>query len=361
MFTATAVGPTLEELRPFKATRGPEFPVHPDLGQRLLDHDPGSTGDADAVVAHALAVCSAYSYASVVELGRVPNTLARMMARIGLPSNRVLMVADRIDAAFIVASGFLVQSDDGSSAILAYRGTEPFNVANWMTDADLHNSPVTIEVGGTEHGVHPGFYRNLRAIRSPLMEGLGQALAGRSIIDGSPLPHRLESLHLTGHSLGAAMAALTGVLLLEDPDYSELGALLRSCYGFGAPMAGSAGLADAMAASGHDQRFLRFRYRNDVVTGLPPRGLGDYAHFGPEYAVAPGGGYRRMDRTQRQSSFFAIPIAPLQFIAHRLPLLRCLPFPYSLDDHLPLNYVDWLAPAESVSEFGDYPARFAPG
>ena len=362
MFTATAVGPSLEALRPLKpasprSRSEGDFPVHPQLLDRLLSHDPGADGEADPVVAHALAVCSGYAYASVVGFGDEPDTLARMMARLGLPGNRVLMVAERIDAAFVVASGFVVQSADGRAAILAYRGTEPFNVANWMTDADLGNGPVTIEVGDLEYSVHPGFYRNVRSIRSPLIEALHRARQGLSIIDGTPVDHPLQALHLTGHSLGAAMAALQGILLLEDPAYAGLGGLLRSCYGFGQPMVAPRSLADSMEATGLAMRFLRFIYRNDVVPGLPPRGLGDFAHFGPQYEVSADGGYRRSSRVQRQSSFFAIPLAPLQFLCGRLPLLRRIPFPYSLDDHLPLHYIDWLAPQGMGSEYGDYPAR----
>lgn len=365
MFIASATGPSLEELRPLKqavarqAEDGEAFPVYPDLARRLIHHDPGETGDADPTVAHALAVCAAYAYAEVVSLGRTPDTLARMMTRLGLPRNRVLMVAERIDAAFVVASGYLVQSEDGSVVILAYRGTEPFNVANWLTDADLNNGPVTVRVGGGDFSVHPGFYRNVRSIRSPLIEGLDRARQGLSIIDGSPVAQPMQALHLTGHSLGAAMAALQGLLLLNDPAYAGLGSALRSVYGFGQPMVGTESLADTMTASGQASRFQRFIYRRDVVPPMPPIGLGDYAHFGPQYEVASGGGYRRVARTQRQATFFAVPIAGMQFISHRLPILRHVPFLYSLDDHLPLNYVEWLAPADHVSEYGDYAARMA--
>ncbi len=360
MFVATATGPTFDQLRPLKPAVTAEsedrgaFPVHPDLLDRLLRHDPGADGQADPVVAHALSVCAAYAYASVVGFGDEPDTLARMMARLGMPGNRVLMVAERIDAAFVVASGFLIQSADGRAVILAYRGTEPFNVANWMTDADINNGPVTIEVGGLDYSVHPGFYRNVRAVRSPLIAALHRAHQGRSIIDGSPVAEPMAALHLTGHSLGAAMAVLQGLLLLEDPAYRELAAVLRSCYGFGQPMIGPKSLADTLTVSGQEQRFLRFIYHKDVVPGLPPRGLGDYAHFGPQYEVASEGGYRRVERYQRQSSFLAIPLAPVQFVSNRLPLLRRIPFPYSLDDHLPLNYVEWLAPEGQASEYGDY-------
>ncbi len=364
MFIASAVGPTLEDLRPLKeAETGPlsneRFPVHPDLPERLVSHDPSRDGLADPTVAHALAVISAYAYAEVVALGGIPDTLARMVSRLGLPGSRVLMVAERIDAAFVVSSGFLVQSSDGRAVILAYRGTEPFNVASWMTDADLNNAPVTVTVGGEGFPVHPGFYRNVRSIRSPLIEGLDRARRGLSIIDGTPVGNPMVALHLTGHSLGAAMATLQAVLLQNDPSYARLAACLRSVYGFGQPMVGGRALADAVSAAGQAARYQRFVYRRDVVPALPPIGLGDYAHFGSQYEVDPGGGYRRSQRPVRRAPFAAIPIAAMQFVSHRLPLLRHLPFPYSIDDHLPLNYVDWLAPEGCASEYGGYPVMAA--
>ena len=360
MFVSSAIGPTLEELRPLKAAaagplQGERFPVHPLLLERLLEHDPGEDGEADPTVAHALAVIAAYAYAEVVGFGGVPNTLARMVSRLGLPGNRVLMVAEQIDAAFVVSSGFLIQSGDGRAVVLAYRGTEPFNVANWMTDADLRNGPVTVRVGGEDFPVHPGFYRNLRSIRSPLIEALDRARQGLSIIDGEPVENPMEALHVTGHSLGAAMGTLQTVLLQNDPSYAPLATSLRSNYGYGQPMVGGTAMAEAMTSSGRANRYQRFIYRRDVVPALPPRGLGDYAHFGPQYEVARHGGYRRVDRPDQQAPFAAIPIAAMQFISHRLPVLRHLPFLYSLDDHLPLNYVDWLAPEGCASEYGGYP------
>jgi hypothetical protein len=363
MFIAWAVGPTLEELRPLKppvvaqGSTGGQFPLYPELEPLLLAHDPGGDGQADPTVAHLLAVAATYAYAEVVGLGGTPDTLARMMARLGMPANRTLMVAERIDAAFVVASGFVVQSADGRVVLLCYRGTEPFNVANWMTDADLHNAPVNIRVGGREFPVHPGFYRNVRAVRSPLIEALDRARQGLSIIDGSPLPNPMEALHLAGHSLGAAMAGLQALLLLNDPAYEGIAVSLRSVYQYGAPMFGGRPLAGQLTDDGTANRFQRFVYRNDTVPPLPPIGLGDYAHFGPEYRVARGGGYERAARPTGQATFFAIPIAATQFVTERLPIVRRLPFPFSIDDHLPVNYINWLSPPGLGSEYGDYPAR----
>lgn len=363
MFTASARGPSLEELRPEKPTVGRDpqgdwtFPVHPKLVQTLVDHDPGradARSEPDPTVAHSLAACAAYAYAEVAGFGDEPNTVARMMARLGMPENRTLMIAERNDAAFVASSGFLVQSEDGRVVILAYRGTEPFNVTSWMTDADLHNGPLPIEINGKCFEVHPGFYRNVRATRSPLIEALHLARNGRSVIDGSPVANPMQALHITGHSLGAAMSSLMALLLLNDPDYSELAGLTRSVYAFGQPMIGPESLAKEVEAFGQADRFLRFVYRNDVVPKLPPRGLGDYAHFGPEYVVAHDG-YRLARRSTGQAPFCALAAAPVAFIAQRLPILHLLPVPYSLDNHLPLNYVTWLTPPGTSTEYGDYP------
>ncbi|GGZ02312.1 lipase family protein [Streptomyces poonensis] len=46
-------------------------------------------------------------------------------------------------------------------------------------------------------------------------------------------------------------------------------------------------------------------------------------------------------------------VAPLAFFATRLALTRTIPFRYSFDDHGPSHYVNALAPAGVLSEFGD--------
>lgn len=358
----SALGPSLSELRPLKSPQeldsSNRFPVYPDLARRLAE----DTGEPDPQLAHALAVCANYAYASVAGFCDGPDTLARMMARMGLPSNRTLMVADRVEVSFIVSSGFVIQSEDGRSAILCYRGTEPFSIANWLTDADLESEQVTINVGGKRMDVHPGFYRNVRATRSPLVAALDRAVRGRSILDESvKVPARLESLHICGHSLGGAMAAILGLLILNDPAYEELRARLRTVYTYGQPMVGAPSLAEQVAAAGQDDRFLRFVFDRDVVPHLPPWGLGRYRHFGQEFrpsrhTTQPGQIEWRESTDSRQAPFLSIAMAPIEFLSRSLPLARHLWFPYSLSDHLPLNYVEWLAPDGVASEYGDYAA-----
>ena len=357
MLIAHATGPTLADLRPLKPERAAgTFPVHPDLSNLLADP---ATEQPDRQIAHSLAVASTYAYAQVAGFCEEPDTLARMMARTGLPGNRTLLVADRVDASFIVASGYVVQSDDGRSAMVVFRGTEPFNLANWLTDADIHSEQVTISVGGRMLTVHPGFYRNLRAIRSPLIAALDRARRGRSILsEDEAVEHPLQSLYIAGHSLGGAMASLLGLLVLNDPSYAELREVLRGVYTYGAPMVGDPELAEAVAAEGQGEMFLRFAYGRDVVPHLPPWGLGRYRHFGREFR--PGGDcWVESGRPIGQAPFFSIPMAPVEFLSRSLPIVRHLWFPYSLSDHLPVNYLEWLAPEWMASEYGDYGSHTA--
>ncbi|MCH9816246.1 MAG: lipase family protein [Actinomycetia bacterium] len=359
MLVASAIGPSLHDLRPLKPDTVPgdepgRFPVYPDL----VDQMATAGQAADPEIAHALSVCANYAYASVAGFCTEPDTLARMMARMGMPSNSTLMVADRVDVSFIVSNGFVIQSEDGRVAILCYRGTEPFNPANWLTDADLESEQVTIQVGQHQLTVHPGFYRNVRATRSPLIAALDRACRGRSVVDeDTTVPNRLEALYVTGHSLGGAMAAIMGLLMLNDPAYAELAQRLRAVYTYGAPMIGSPDLAQEVATADQAQYFSRFVYRRDVVPHLPPWGLGRYRHFGQEYRPGRNDhGWIAASGNSLQGPFSSVAMAPVEFISRTIPLARYLWFPYSLSDHLPLNYVSWLAPPGVASEYGDYAA-----
>src|SRR5207248_397863 len=133
--------------------------------------------------------------------------------------------------------------------------------------------------------VHGGFYRNVRATRYEVVGALQRALNGEPVTgEGNRLSHPLEALYITGHSLGAAMAGLMAVMLVTEPAYAEIAAKLRAVYTFGQPMIGSPELAQACDAHPFlGTNVLRYIYRRDVVTHLPPKDSGAFAHFGPEY------------------------------------------------------------------------------
>lgn len=379
MLIRSSVGPTLEHSQPGQR----DWPIYPCLQAHLLTQ-PGdvcagcgeAVGDPDRKIAHALAVITAYAYAKVDASMPEPETVARMAGHLGLEGNSTVCVQEQIDTSFILATGFLITSADGEVAILCYRGTEPYNLANWMTDADIDSEVRTLNINGQEFPVHPGFYRNMRAIDLPLLKMLRTGIQA----------DQLKALYVTGHSLGGAMAAMNGLLLLNDPTRQSVMGRLRAVYTYGQPMVGGGPLADQMARSGHDQRFHRFIYGKDAVPWAPPEGAGEarYQHFGRSYHLDEASGRHWKEHgqlppevavTQTSMRKFAeafvtlftakVPlvhgsIGRVDRLVHRLPgEIIDIRGDLSMGDHLPLRYVRALADPDSLSEFGEYPVLAA--
>jgi hypothetical protein len=349
MLLEDRIGPTLSALRPLKPAQTESFPVHQDLVEHLL----AVSAHPDDTVAHVLGVCAAYAYAD-------PDTVAMMVARLGLPESHVRQVALYVDPMFISSTAYLVQSADGRVVVLAYRGTEPTRVINWLTDADLHPDRIAIPLGSHEslYEVHGGFYRNVRATRYLLVAALQRALEGRSIDAGrDERLQPLEALYVTGHSLGGAMAALMGVMLATQPAYAPLAEVLRGIYTYGQPMIGPRRLARACDQHPFLGRHtVRYVYQRDVVAFLPPRDTGDFEHFGQERQYLGSWPWQVNARPVKQMGFTAqLAEVPLSFLAHRFAATRRLPFRYRLDDHLPHHYVAALTPPGTPNEYGDDP------
>jgi hypothetical protein len=345
------VAPSYSELRPLRTELlTSTFPVYRGLVDRLVT----ATDHPNAVVAHVLSTCSGYAYSDA-------HTVAMIMSRLGLEDNRCLMVDQSVDAMFIRSTAFVVQSRCGRVVIVGYRGTEPENGINWLTDADISPEKVSFGFPGTPGSffVHGGFYRNVRATRYEVVHALARALQGKSVLrhtqQDTPVEYPLEALYFTGHSLGGAMAALLGVMLATDPDYAALEKRLKGVYTYGQPMIGDAALASACDQHpSTGARPLRYVYAHDVVPSLPPRAAGDFAHFGPERHFDPAGGTWSMRAaTQQLPSLLELSGAALAFVAKQLKPLRKLPLPYSIDDHLPQHYISALTPQGVRSEFGD--------
>ncbi|MBO1330884.1 hypothetical protein [Streptomyces sp. VRA16 Mangrove soil] len=417
MRDTTEHGPGFADLRPLKEPTvlepdGRGFPVYADLPDRLLE-DKGHP-DPDGILPHVLATLSAYAYAGF-DQGGDAQTVAMMATRLGLEKTRCRVFEQRVDALYIASAAYLVQDRDRRIAILCYRGTQPEDIISILTDADVRPDTLRVDLGDAEpYQVHAGFYRNMRATRYLVLEALERAVRGESI-DPEERGERsdgLEALYITGHSLGAAMAALMAVTLVHEPRYAHIARCLRAVYTFGQPMIGGPALAAACerATDGHGNhvlrdRLLRYIYDRDVVPALPPRPVGPYAPFGREFhyrrtrhgldaaftaaadaavdAVSLPGDLltgtspllrlRRMAAIPRRAAGHgwierrdpALPypqmdslaglavVAPLAFFAARLALTRSLPFKYSFEDHGPGHYVNALAPQGVLSEFGD--------
>lgn len=356
-----ARGPGYAELRPLHpSATSPTFPVYDGPAERLL-----SATDPDDMVRHVLAVCAGYAYSD-------QTTVATMMARLGLAASRLVMVREVVDAMFICSSAYVIQSDGGRVVILCYRGTEPANLINWLTNLDVDPDQVRYdldsETGDESYRVHAGFYRNVRATRYAVIDLLNLASQGRSIIPGdNARVGRMEALYITGHSLGAAMAAMMTVMLHAKEIYAPIAAKLKATYTYGQPMIGTGPFAAACSRATFggtttplSSALFRYVYADDVVPQLPPRNSGSFAHFGTEFRCSRIGSSRsgqptwpRQAKPMGQTNLLGVAIGGLALMTRQLTRLRGLPLHQSIVDHGPQNYVAALTPPEVRTEFGD--------
>lgn len=140
--------------------------------------------------------------------------------------------------------------------LVAFRGTEPKKLQDWLADAN------TMLIDGPFGGrVHAGFHLALASVWPALLDTLRE------------LPRNGQSLWFTGHSLGAALAALAVARLRDEFDQP-----VHGLYTFGQPRIG-----DRTFERAYDQdngsRSFRFVNNNDVVTRVPMRAMG-FSHIG---------------------------------------------------------------------------------
>lgn len=344
------LAPSYAHLRPFKQGRSKSFPVYRDLVKTLVSTET----HPDGRIAHVMAVCSAYAYSDI-------ETVATMMARLGLEENHCMMIEEYVDAMFITSTSFLIQSRDGRVVVLCYRGTPATSLITWLTDANLE--PTRIEMpspsGSSSGEVHGGFYRNVRSTRYEILNALGRAMNGESVRPHSEekLESPLEALYITGHSLGGASAAMLALMLVVEPDYKPVLDTLKAVYTYGGPMIAGRELAEACDQRPFlHERVIRYVYANDVVPQLPPRESGPFAHFGDGYQYklkGDGGSWQHNHAPRKQlRNLLEIPAAPLTLFTGDLKLTRRLQLHASLRDHLPQYYIDALTPQGVHSEFG---------
>ncbi|HEV2436492.1 MAG TPA: lipase family protein [Verrucomicrobiae bacterium] len=136
---------------------------------------------------------------------------------------------------------------------VAFRGTQPDKLADWLVDAEIIQKPWRNFFGGPDLGrVHHGFVRNT----SFVWEQLSQFVAGVRTIK--------QSLWITGHSLGGAMALIAAAAFV----FSEHQAV-NGLYTLGQPRTGNCAFA---AHCNRQLRTVTFRVVNDrdIVPHVPP-------------------------------------------------------------------------------------------
>lgn len=137
----------------------------------------------------------------------------------------------------------------GPAVVVAFRGTTS-SLADWLADLTLWSTPKSYGQ------VHAGFAGAYAAIAARL---------GAAIETLDPAP---ALIHLTGHSLGGAVATIAACELRARFPIADV-------YSFGQPRVGDA--MTRMVVERHfADRFHRFVFDGDLVTRLPP----GYVHVG---------------------------------------------------------------------------------
>jgi triacylglycerol lipase len=158
----------------------------------------------------------------------------------------------------IDTQGFVWGNEE--AIIVAFRGTEPANMRDWMADIDIapvnfnYLFPSAPDIGH----VHNGFGHAFRDVAAEIFRTVAL------------FQTKGQSLWFTGHSLGGALAVIaTAVCLFDNSTRLPVNGL----YTYGQPRVG-----DSIFVGNFEQRFKRktFRFVNDadIVTRIPPRSLG---------------------------------------------------------------------------------------
>jgi len=184
--------------------------------------------------------------------------------------------------------GYVGWDLDRARAIVAFRGTEPSSLENWLSNLDAAHAVWAVGDGPTRETlrVHAGFLDAYEAVRDDIFAALARVAARRHpAANGGPLP-----VAVTGHSLGGALATLAAYELQKYGfDYgdgpSDGAAEIVGAWTFGSPRVGDAAFAetygDALA-----EATWRITHAHDVVPSVPVRLMG-YHHVPTEvfYAV----------------------------------------------------------------------------
>ncbi len=134
---------------------------------------------------------------------------------------------------------------DKEKIIISFRGTEPKKLKDWVTDAKVRKT------SGPYGDVHRGFAKALSHVWTDIEDTIDE------VRDNN------QSIWLTGHSLGAALATLATGLIQTN----EQALTVSGLYTFGSPRVGSHYFAKQF--NWDNRNVFRFVNNNDVVTRVP--------------------------------------------------------------------------------------------
>jgi triacylglycerol lipase len=190
----------------------------------------------------------ALAYASQLAYGPDPNTITKQATAWGFDPKQVTV----IDPGNSVLQAVILGGQN--AVVLAFRGTRSDQMSDWLQDAEIAQVSFNSLYGGPDVGlVHNGF-------GSLLKDGWDDIYAA---VDG--FQQNGQTLWVTGHSLGGALAVVASAALTfakREP--------VNGLYTFGQPRVG-----DPIFCSRCDSNIggtmFRFVNNEDIVTRVPPR------------------------------------------------------------------------------------------
>ncbi|KAJ7908195.1 alpha/beta-hydrolase [Mycena leptocephala] len=129
---------------------------------------------------------------------------------------------------------FIAHDADDQSLVVAHEGTDPTKLLSILNDAQFGlvalNASRFPEAAGTDIQVHDGFQQTFERTADGLLAGVMAGLASTGV----------KKVVVTGHSLGAALASMTGALIKDAVDPS----VAVEVTGYGMPRGGNQAWAD---------------------------------------------------------------------------------------------------------------------
>ncbi|OKO81429.1 lipase [Bradyrhizobium sp. NAS80.1] len=279
--------------------------------------------DFDLGVARAMMWMSQLAYET-----HVPDTIEAVAALWNLADVRTLIQPVKSTLPVSDSRGVIARKD--GATIVAFAGTDPLNLLNWVSNFTL---------GRPNALVHEGFSEAAAALWNDVKAALAAAAAA-----GSPI-------FITGHSLGAAIAVVTA-----DFARQQLQLTKAQIYLYGCPRVG---LTEFVTP--YDATFGKMTYRlvhgADIVPTVPPPQL-DFVHVGRYLACRQGAKFDAGQLTPGTGSNEPRPDAGLvaqlvslfggKSLSTRTDAVGNLSvlLPSGIGDHLPDRYYAALTPAE---------------
>jgi len=180
------------------------------------------------------------------------------------------------------ANGFVGYDSDTNIIVVAFAGTDPLSIQNWIDDIDIIkvDYPPCSAAGLDGCKVDQGFYNAYNSVQDDV----------RSAVASFSADHPSAKLYVTGHSLGAAMSMLAAL------DLSDQGFLIDALYNFGQPRTGNEAFVDYYNMKTINT--ARITHHHDPVPHLPMESWRFhheptevyYNEFSTSYTVCDGSG-----------------------------------------------------------------------